>query len=161
MFTIKKHSTNETIQVSKEFINYSNLYINMLEDLGNTEGNILPYPETWEFKFIIELYDLYEKMQALTIKEMPYIDYFSRNYELFMNNYPRINKPVPLSNDIILIFSNYSIKILTTLMKLCDFFDMPMLSKIIGMGIATFINNKTDPDEIKSIYHQIKEHMNN
>lgn len=159
---ISQISTNLSFDAEDDYINYINIYKNMIEDLGEvTKDEPLPVPEHIHFELFEELYKLYCKIQEYYIDNQRYIDYFRDNYELFMNSYPRQNIGIPHSKAINSIFSDYDIKTLCIFIKLCDFFDMPIISKIVGMGIATLINNKSNPDEIKTISYEIKQHLEN
>jgi hypothetical protein len=158
MYTVLNSETNESFQVDNKFVEYSSFYTHMLEDLGDDNEEPLPFPISDKIKINIfeRLYNIYCSFQSLELFDQPYLDYVSNNYKKFLNDYSHANKKIPYNDEIIELFTTYTWKELCECMNICDFFDMPMLEKMIGLGIATIINNKEDPDEIKYILSQIK-----
>lgn len=143
-YTLFNEKSNYSVDVSPEFLNSCDVFVNLFEDVGIQHDEIIPIPIYYSENEVKMYINFFEDMIKLKVKnnagqEINYLDYIIKFREEYIKNYTNKNLDPPHLDEVYKIFNSLGIENIRIIFGLDGYFNNNKIIKGLMLCIVISI----------------------
>lgn len=146
---IFQNENTETLQLPEDFVFTSSVLKSMIEDTNGT-NEIVILDKDVEFltrENLVLLNSVFQKTKNIEIEGTNYLDFIQTRFRELKTKYADLNLPLPNEEEFIKMESEIMQAKLRELLMICDYFDMKIIQKILGIIYSYKLKKMTNYKE--------------
>jgi len=146
---IFQNDNTEPLNLPEDFVFTSSVLKSMIEDTDET-NEIVILDKDVEFltrENLVLLNSVFQRTKTIEIEDTNYIDFIQTRFRELKTKYADLNLPLPNEEEFIKMESEIMQAKLRELLMICDYFDMKIIQKILGIIYSYKLKKMTNYKE--------------